>query len=69
MATPNYDFGSVLSLKRDGGLKREEEGKETRRRIEGRRDRVGKNCEKGVVRVREQTEERQRGSRGLLLVS
>jgi hypothetical protein len=44
-------------------------GKETRRRIEGRRDRVGKNCEKGVVRVREQTEERQRGSRGLLLVS
>jgi hypothetical protein len=33
MATPNYDVGSVLSLKRNGGLEHKEEGKETRRRI------------------------------------
>ncbi len=32
MATPNYDFGSVLSLKRMAVLEREEEGKE---RLEG----------------------------------
>jgi hypothetical protein len=41
MATPNYDFGSVLSLKRMAVLEREEEGKETRRRI-------GEKLEKGT---------------------
>jgi hypothetical protein len=46
MATPNYDFGSVLSLKRDGGLKHEVEGKETRRRIEGTRGKSRKNLRK-----------------------
>ncbi len=39
MATPNYDIGSVLSLKRNGGLERK------------KRRRQGGRMEEGVVRV------------------
>ncbi len=39
MATPNYDIGSVLSLKRNGGLERK------------KKRRQGGRMEEGVVKV------------------